>query len=64
MQMFNSHSLRRLSTARAPKIAKKCCPMVIERNFKYVLLFLISSFQLYIDTHIYISFNVPHLIEK
>ena len=25
----------------------------------------ISSFQLYfIDTHIYLSFNVPHLIEK
>ena len=25
----------------------------------------ISSFQLYfIDTHVYLSFNVPHLIEK
>ena len=35
--MVNSHSIRRLSTASAPKIARKCCPVIIVCNFKNVL---------------------------
>ena len=68
MEMVNSYSLRRLSTASAPKIAQKCCPIVIVCNFKNVVCSngcFISSFQLYfIDTHVYLSFYVPYLIEK
>ena len=37
MEMVNSHSIRRLSTASAPKIAKQCCPIVIVCNFKNAL---------------------------
>ena len=66
--MVNSHSLRRLSTASTPKIAQKCCPIVIVKTLKMYyaqMVVFIRSFQLYfIDTHIYLSFNVPHLIEK
>ena len=36
MEIVNSHSLRRLSTASAPKIAPICCPIVIVCNFKNV----------------------------
>ena len=68
MEMVNSHSLRRLSTASTPKIAQKGCPIVIVCNFKNVLCSngcFYKQFQLYfIDTHIYLSFNVPRLIEK
>ena len=69
MEMVSSHSLRRLSTASALKMAPKCWPIVMVCNFKKVLCsndcFLISSFKLYfIDTHIYLSFNISHLIEK
>ena len=68
MEMVNSHSLQRLSTASAPKMAQKCCPIVMVWNFKMYnaqMIVFISSFQLdFIDTHIYLSFNVPHLIEK
>ena len=68
MEMVNSHSLRRLSTASAPKIVKKCYPIAIVCNFKNELYSngcFVSSFQLYfIDAHIYLSFNVPHFIEK
>ena len=50
------------------KKCQKCYLIVIVRNFKNVLCSngcFISSFQLYfIDTHIYLSFNFPHLIEK
>ena len=68
MEIIKSHSLRRLSTASAPKIAQKCCPIVtvcILRMYYAQVVIFISSFQLYfIDKHIYLSFNVPHLIEK
>ena len=37
METVNSRSYRRLSTASAPKIAKKCCPIVIVCNFKNAL---------------------------
>ena len=58
MEMVNSHSIRRLSTASAPKIAKQCCPIVIVCNFKNALYsngcfyrqFLTLFF---VDTHIY-----------
>ena len=66
MEMVNSHSLRRLSTASVPKVAKNAVPSrwyVILRMYYAQMVVFISSFQLYfIDTHIYLSFNVPHLI--
>ena len=69
MEMVNSHSLRRLSTASAPKMAKKnAVPSwwyVILRMYYAQMVVFISSFQLYfIDTHKYLSFGVPHSIEK
>ena len=57
MKMVNGHSLRRLSTASAPKIAQKCCPIVIVCNFKPVLCsngcFLLAVFNFILLTHIY-----------
>ena len=68
MEMVNCHSLRRLSTVSAPKMAKIAVLSwwyVILRMYYAQKVVFISSFQLYfIDTHIYLSFNVPHLIEK
>ena len=68
METVNSRSYRRLSTASAPKSAKKAVPSpsyVILRMYYGQMVVFISSFQLYyIDTHMYLSFNVPHLIEK
>ena len=68
MEMVNSHSLRRLSTASAPKIAKNAVPSswyVILRMYCAQMVVFISSFRLYfIDTHMYISFTVPHSIDK
>ena len=51
--------------SKCPQNCQKCCPIVIVCNFKKAqMVVFISSFQLYfIDTHIYLSFNVPHLIE-
>ena len=39
MELVNSHSLRRLSTASGPKTAQihVCCPIVIVCNFENVL---------------------------
>ena len=37
MEVARSRSLRRLSTASAPKMAQKCCPIVIVRNFTNAL---------------------------
>ena len=66
MEMVNSHSLRRVSTASAPRIAKNAAPSqtyVILRMYYTQVVVFISSFQLYfIDAHIYLSFNVPHFI--
>ena len=62
--MVNSHSLRRLSTASAPKIAKKCCPIVIVCNFKNVLCSngcFIAVFNFILMTHIY-TFHLMPLI--
>ena len=68
MEMVNNHSLRRLLTASSPKMAKNAVPSsqyVILRMYYAQMVVFISSFELYfIDTHIYLSFNIPHLIEK
>ena len=52
----------------APKLPKNAVPSslyVILRMYYAQMVVFISSFQLYfIDTHIYLSFNVPLLIEK
>ena len=48
-----------------PKNAVPSSWYVILRMYYAQMIVFISSFQLYfIDTHIYLSFNVPHLIEK
>ena len=56
-------------TASAPKSAKKnavpSSQYVILRMYYTQMVVFISSFQLdFIDTHTYLSFNVPHFIEK
>ena len=62
LEMVNSHSLRRLSTASAPEIAQKCCPIVILRMYYAQMVVFISRFQLYfIDTIIY-PFHIMSLI--
>ena len=68
LEMANSHSLRRLSTASTPKIAKNAVPssqyVILRINYAQMVV-VISSFQLcFIDTHMNLSFNVKHLIEK
>ena len=65
MEMVNSQSLRRLSTASAPKMAQKCCPIVIVCNFKNVLCsngcFYKQFSILFFLTHIY-TFHLMSLI--
>ena len=63
MEMVNSHSLRRLSTASSPKMTQKCCPIVIVCNFKNVLCSngcFKSSFNFILLTHI-ITFRLISL---
>ena len=48
-----------------PKNAVPSPKYVILRMYYTQVVVFISSFQLYfIDAHIYLSFNVPHFIEK
>ena len=62
--MVNSHSLQRLSTASAKNAVPSSLYVILRMYYAQMVVF-ISSFQLhFIDTHIYLSFNVPHLIEK
>ena len=50
---------------KVPKNAVQSSQYVILRMYYTQMVVFISSFQLYfIDTHIYLSFNVPHFIEK
>ena len=68
IEIVNSHFLRRLSAGSAHKSAQNAVTStlyVILRMYYAQMVVIISIFQLcFIGTHIYLSFNVPHLIEK
>ena len=68
MKMVISHSLRRLSTASATKIVKNALQssyyVMLTMYYAQMVVFISSFRPYFIDTHIYLSFNVPNLIEK